>query len=85
MFLKVKIIICDLTDLFLFKMTFLMKQWFEGYSYALSNEKYSYCVFQKQCESYDFMIAKASIGNIINKKGKKGQIGASSGAKISNK
>lgn len=85
MFLKVKIIVCGLKVLFLFKMAFLTKQWFEGYIYALSEEKYAYSVIQKRCESHGFVISKASIGNIVNKKGKKRQIGASSGTKIPNK
>lgn len=85
MFLNVKIIVCGLRGLFLFKMAFLTKQWFEGYIYVLSEEKYSYFVIQKQCESHGFAISKASIGNIVNKKGKKCQIGASSGTKIPNK
>lgn len=85
MFLKVKIIIWSLRGLFLFKMAFLTKQWFEGCIYFFSEEKYSYFVIQKRCESHGFVISKASIGNIVKNKGKKRQIGSWSGTKISNK
>lgn len=71
MFLKVKIIVCGLRGLFLFKMAFLTKQCLKAYIYALSEEKYSYSVIQKRCESHGFVISKASIGNIVNKKEKK--------------
>ena len=85
MFLKTKIVICGLRDLFLFKMVFLMKQWFEGYIYSFSEEKYSYSIIQNQCENHSFVISKASIGNIDNKKRKKKrQIETSSGIKIPN-
>jgi len=71
MFLKVKIIVRGLRGLFLFKMAFLNKQRSEVYIYAFSEEKYSYSVIQKRCESHAFVISKASIGNIVKKKGKK--------------
>jgi len=82
MFLKVKIIVCGLRGLFLFKMAFLTKQWFEGYIYALSEEKYPYSVTQKWCESHGFMISKASIGNIVNKKEKNVQLEPQVGQKF---
>lgn len=62
-----------------------MKQGFEGFIHTLSEEKYSYSVTQKQCESHGFEISKASLGNTVNKKGKEHQIRASSETKIPNK
>jgi len=85
MFLKVIIIVCGMRGYFLLKIAFLTKHWFEGYMYALSEEKNSFSVIQKRSKSHGFVISKVSINNIVKKKEKKCQIGASSGIKIPNK
>lgn len=52
-------------------MNFLEKLRFEGYVSDLSEENYSNSIFKILYQSHDFAIAKATLGNIEEMKGKK--------------